>query len=170
MKKLKFKNLIKNLLVSIVLLFSVISMSGQQVLLLKKPGKIKYYTYRIGDDIIFKTQKHNTKVYGIIYRITDTSMVVNGKYEVLLNDIVKIYRDRWGVRFLQQITRYAGLGYFGLDVLNRAINGQGPIVQKQTLIIAISLVGFSYALYPLHVRTMKINQPWILQSLDFSWN
>ena len=157
-------------MIIISLLFSVLCISGQQVLLLKKPGKIKYFTYRIGDEIEFKTNKHDKKVYAIIYSITDTSIIVNGKTEVLLNDIVKVYRSRWGLTILQQLSRYAGLGYFGLDVINRTINGQGPIVQKRALIVVVTMVGFSYALYPFKTRIMKINSPWILQSLDFSWN
>ncbi len=161
--------MIKKLLIVAVFLFSVLGLSGQYVLLLKKPGKVKYFTYRIGDEILFKSNKHNDRIYGIIYRITDTSIVINGKNEVQINNIVKVYRNRWGIGLLQKISRYAGIGYMGLDVVNRVINGEGPVIQKQAVIIAGSLIAFSYALYPLHTRVMKINSPWILQPLDFSW-
>ncbi len=162
--------MIKRSLIVIVLFFFVITISGQQYLLLKKPGKIKYFRYAVGDEIIFKTNKHNDKVFAIIYRITDTSLVVNGKTEVLLTNIIKIYRQRWGVRFFQSISRYAGLGFLGLDALNRTINGEGPILQKNTLIITAGLLGLSYALYPLKERSLTINKPWVMQTLDFSWN
>ncbi len=156
-------------IITFLVVICVCSLSAQQHLLLKKPGKIKYYIYQPGSEIIFKTIKGKSKVIGLIYDITDSSIIINGTNEVLLDQIQKIYRERGMVRVTQYATRIAGVGYFALDVVNRTLNNEYPIVHKSTLITSASMVGFSYLLYPFRKKSCIINKPWILQVLDFSF-
>jgi len=86
----------------------------------------------------------------------------------MLDDIQMILRPRWGTKLLSKVTRVAGAGYFVLDVVNRAINNDSPVVDENTLMISAGLVAFSYALVPLHNRRMKKGEKWRIKVLNMS--
>ena len=151
----------------IALFLLVNTADAQRILLVEKPGKFKNYKYFVGDDIKIKTL-YNQKHRGIIHVITDTSIVINFDNEIMLDDIKVILRRRIGLRFMSNFTRYAGAGYFVLDVVNRSINGDSPVVHQNTLIISGGLVAFSYALVPLHDRPLKRGEKWRIKVLNMS--
>ena len=148
------------------LLFS--TMHAQRILLVEKPGKFKNYKYFVGNDILLRTAPYNEKVSGTINDITDTSIVINFDNEIMLDDIEKIMRPRWGLQFLSRFTRIAGPGYFVIDVVNNAITNQTTIVHKNTVIASASLVAFSYALVPFHNKRLKADKQWRVKVLNMS--
>jgi hypothetical protein len=141
---------------------------AQRILLVEKPGKFKNYKYFMGDDITVKTHTHSKNMRGTIHDITDTSIVINFDTEIMLDDIEKILRPRWGLGLLSKITRIAGAGYFAIDVVNNAISNRPPIVDENTVIISASLVAFSYALVPFHNRRLKAENQWRIKVLNMS--
>ena len=141
---------------------------AQRILLVEKPGRFKNYKYFVGDDIALKVAPFNEKHEGIIYEITDTSLLINFDDEIMLDDIQMILRPRWGLTLLSKVTRIAGAGYFILDVVNRSINNQSPIVDDNTLMISAGLVAFSYALVPLHNKRIKKGEKWRVRVLNMS--
>jgi len=140
----------------------------QRVLLVEKPGKFKNFKYKVGDDILVKVAPYGEKQEGIIHEVSDSSILINFDNEIMLDDIQMILRPRWGTKLLSKVTRVAGAGYFVLDVVNRAINNDSPVVDENTLMISAGLVAFSYALVPLHNRRMKKGEKWRIKVLNMS--
>lgn len=149
----------------LLLLFQPVN--AQRVLLVEKPGTFKNFKYFEGDGIILRKISTGTKIDGIIHEISDTSILVNYDNEIMLNDIERIIKPRWGFTLLSRITRIAGAGYLAIDMVNNAINNE-TVVDENTLIISGSLVAFSYALVPLNKRKMKVDKKWRLKILNFS--
>ena len=144
------------------------TLQAQRVLLVEKPGKFKNYKYFVGNDITLRTIPGSTKYKGTIHEITDTSIIINFDTEIMVQDIEKILRPRWGLGLVSMITRIAGAGYFVLDVVNNAITSQPTIVDENTLIISASLVAFSYALVPFHNKRIKSGTKWRIKVLNMS--
>ena len=141
---------------------------AQRVLLVEKPGKFKNYKYFVGDDITVKTFPYEMKHEGTIHQITDSSILINFDDEIMLEEIQLILRRRWALSLLSKVTRIAGAGYFVLDVVNRAINHEPTIIDKNTVMISAGLVAFSYALVPLHNKRMKPGEKWRIKVLNMS--
>lgn len=141
---------------------------AQRVLLVEKPGRFKNYKYFVGNDIVLKTAPYGEKHEGVIHEVTDTSILINFDNEIMIEDIEMILRPRWGLNLLSKVTRVAGAGYFILDVVNRAINNQSPVVNENTLMISAGLVAFSYALVPFHDKRIKKGEKWRIKVLNMS--
>lgn len=156
------------ILVFIMLIMQAPCLDAQWVLLVEKPGKFKNFKYFIGSDIIVKTMPYGTRHEGTLHEINDTSILINFDNEIMLEDITMVMRRRWGWSLLSKATRIAGAGYFALDIFNRAINGQGPVVQESTLIISAGMVAFSYALVPIQHKRMRKGKKWRLKVLNMS--
>lgn len=161
-------NALSRILVFLSFFLLVNTVYTQRVLLVEKAGKFRNYKYFVGDDIILKTAPYNTKHEGVIHEVTDTSILLNFDDEVMIEDIQMVLRPRWGLGLLARITRIAGAGYFALDVVNRSINSEFPIVTQNTAIISASMVAFSYALLPLQKRRIKRGEKWRVKVLNMS--
>ena len=141
---------------------------AQNILLIEKPGKFKNYKYFVGDDIVVKTLPYNIRYEGTIHEITDSSILLNFENEIMIDDIVMVMKRRWGWSLMSKVTRIAGAGYFVLDVTNRTINNQSPIVDESTIMISSGLVVFSYALLPIHFKRMRRGEKWRIKVLNMS--
>jgi hypothetical protein len=86
----------------------------------------------------------------------------------MLENISMVMKRRWGWSLLSKITRIAGAGYFILDVTNRAINNQSPVVTENTVMISAGMVALSYALVPVHYKRMRKGEKWRLKVLNMS--
>jgi hypothetical protein len=155
----------------IVLLFFsfVYNACAQNILIVERPGTIKNYKYYTGDEIKLKTISTDATVSGTIIDISDSSLIINHQYEIMVSDITTIYRNKWGFRFLQYISLIGGMFYLGINTLNGVINSDVPIVPQETLIISGSMIGFGIALTPLTTRRYKIDKvKWRVVILDFT--
>jgi len=156
------------ILIALILCLLFPALQAQRVLLVEKPGKFKNYKYFLGDDITLKTVHSGTKHEGRIHEITDTSIFINFDDEIMLEDIARILRPRWGLGLVSIITRIAGAGYLVIDVVNNVITGQPTIVDENTVIASASLVAFSYALVPFRNKRMKVDDKWRVKILNMS--
>jgi hypothetical protein len=154
-------------LLALFLLFSLPA-GAQRILLVEKPGTFKNYKYFEGDVITLKRSGQGGRVSGSIGMISDSSLLIGDDQEVMLKDIEKVMRHRWGLGVLAGAGRIAGLAYLSLDVVNHAINDEPNILDRNTVLISAGLVAFSYALYPVMYKRMSIGDPWRMQVLDMS--
>jgi len=161
-------NVLFRILVFLMICLTANVVDAQRILLIEKPGKFKNYKYFVGDDIMVKTLPYDQKHQGRIHEITDTSILINFDNEIMLEDIQMVLRKRKGLGLLSKVTRIAGAGYFILDVVNRTINNDSPIVHENTLMISAGLVAFSYALVPLHNKHLKRGEKWRIKVLNMS--
>ncbi len=155
-------------LLVLFLLFSLPA-TAQRILLVEKPGTFKNYKYFTGDMITLRISGQEGRLSGSISVISDSSLLIDDGQEVMLADIDRVLRPRWGLGVLAGASRIAGVAYLSLDVVNHAINDEPDILDRNTVLISAGLVAFSYALYPLRYKRMTIGEPWRIQVLDMSW-
>lgn len=143
-------------------------LSGQNIFVLEKANKkrnIKYYT---GSEISLETST-NKKFSGRITEIRDSSLIINYQNEVIVSNISRIYRKRWGFGLLQRVSIISGVMYLSISSLNRAINNENPVVSEDALIISGSLILFGILMTPLSKRKHSIDTgQWKVIILDFS--
>lgn len=157
-----------NKLILILLIFGVASqLISQNVFILERPGK-RVIMYKPGQHIRVYAQSQDTIIKGKIWGISDSSIYIRD-YEVFLNNIGAVYRERWGFSILQKLSILAGAGYLVLSVFNGAISSEETNVTKEALIISGSLIVGGVALTPLTKRKHKIKDGnWKVKILDFS--
>ena len=116
-----------------------------------------------------KTADSTEKIEGAIYKITDSSLIVNYGTEVMLKDISTVYRKRWGFNFLQKICLVSGALYISLSALNGIINSDDPLIPDETLKISGGLLIAGILLTPLTTRAHHISPTkWKIKILDFT--
>lgn len=144
-------------------------LTAQNIFVLERPGTIKNFKYYQGDKIKIRTIAADTVISGLIYRVNDSSIIINKTEEIQTSDIGVMYKKRWGYGFLQYLSIFAGTAYLGINTLNGIINDDQPVIPHETLIISGSMIVFGVALTPLTTRKFKIdNEKWRIIILDFS--
>jgi hypothetical protein len=143
-----------NILLGILLLCNLPTV-GQSFLLVENFRTLKNFKYYEGDLIRIKTFDGERIVEGEITCINDSSICVGDWTEVYLDDIQMIYRERFGILLSRRIFLYAGMGYFAVDVFNRLINNDAPVILEETVYISAGLVGMNFLLIPLKYKRIK---------------
>lgn len=133
----------------IVLTFVVLSGFSQRFLLLQKAGTFKNFKYFEGDHISFELLQQGRKIFGSITRIGDSSFVVDNQEIFEISAVKSVIRDRFFFSFFGNGAMVAGSSYFVLDVVNRAIKDDSPVVTGETAVIGASLVatGWLFSLF-----------------------
>jgi hypothetical protein len=160
----------KPLTTVIILLFSLMPMVmfGQQYLVVKKTGKLKYYTYETGDYIKLQTVKGDFLIAGVITALTPNSITIEGGYEIQSNNIAFVFRKRG---FYQRLSSLffirGGVAYTAIVGVNSLINNESPLVDEQTLWISGAMIATGFAMKPLITRKLDLRKNWNLKILDF---
>lgn len=160
----------KVLTIAFILFMGLMPMllSGQQYLVVKKVGKLKYYTYETGDYIKLQTIKGNMVIGGIISRITPVSITIEGGYDIQSDNIGFVFRKRG---FYQRLSTLffirGGVAYTAIVGVNSIINNESPLVDEQTLWISGAMIATGFALKPLINRKLDVRKNWNLKILDF---
>ena len=141
--------------------------SGQNIFILEKSG-IKNYKYYQDDAI--KIELQGQKIAGNITFITDSSLFINGYGEVNIQQISKIYTQRWGYSLLQKVLLGIGIPYLLLNTLNGTISKEQEMPGSKTLAISGGLIIAGIALTPLTSRTHTIKKygKWKVKILDLT--
>lgn len=143
-------------------------LQGQQYLVVKKSGKLKYFTYETGDFIRLQTIKGDLMIGGRITGITPVSLMIEGGYEIQSDNIASIYKKRG---FYQRMSSLffirGGVAYTTIVGVNSLINNERPLVDEQTLWISGTMVAIGFALKPLITRKLDLQKNWHLKILDF---
>jgi len=158
---------LKQIFVLIILQFSFLYVSSQNILVIEKPGTVKNIKFRSGDRIELKTL-NGEKIKGIINQIRDTAIVVN-YYLININEISKIYSFRRLISAFSFAGIEGGLGYVVIDGFNSLINNERPIIRNSTLKTGGIMFGAGLLLKSLSKRKRSIdNHKWRIKVLNFS--
>lgn len=144
--------LIKYLLI-FILFSSFVSVSAQEVLVLKKIGSMRRSTYKVGDAIAFTFKDDNLKKRLVIRGLREDTIIFNAG-AVPVNSIGTIYIKNdfrsWNPGTYINVLAIAGVGYTGLSLANE------QRVSKGTLFTSAALVGSAVFLNFLKRKKVKI--------------
>jgi len=140
---------------------------SQNMLLLSRTGKYKNYKFYEGDQIHvkIKTDTADLQVRGVLYAIYDSSIILNYDNIILMKDIMVVYRPRWWAKILSYSAIAGGVGYLALDVFNRAINHDDPILLQETLVTSGIIIGVGLLLIPFREHWYKVGEKWEFKAL-----
>jgi len=157
------------ILVLFCFLWNVSDLQTQNILILERPGTIKYFKYEVNDRIKLSTSNPDTTIDGFISLINDSSIIIDRVNEFTLTNISTIIRNRWGFNFLQKLFLTAGIPYLLISSINGVINNDEPMVPEETLIISGGLITAAIAVTPLTSRKHKTdNKKWRVKILYFT--
>ncbi|MCD6112562.1 MAG: hypothetical protein J7J86_04745 [Bacteroidales bacterium] len=153
----------------LILIICISSLQAQNILLLEKPGKIKNYKYKKGDEIhlsILTNYNILENISGKIKKINSNNLLINNN-KISVKDIKCVYRERFFVSFMERACYNAILGYFIFIIPNNIINND-KIINKNDAIIISSLIS-STAMFGLIKEKKYItdNKKWRIKILDF---
>jgi len=75
--------------------------NAQQYLIVQKRGTVKNHKYEVGHEISFQTKKGDFYVKGTISKMTDSTIFIDNLYEIELENISVVFRQR---RFLKKLS------------------------------------------------------------------
>jgi len=158
---------VKTVPIIILFFFAGLLVQSQNMLLLSRTGKYKNYKFYEGDQIHIKikTDTADLQVRGVLNVIYDSSIIVNYDNVILTKDIITVYRPRWWARILSYSAIAGGVGYLALDVFNRAINQDDPILLQETLVTSGIIIGVGLLLIPFREHWYIVGEKWTLQAL-----
>lgn len=130
--------------------------------------RIRFY---VGDAIALKVNKKDTLYRGRIELIEDSAIWVDN-LEVKINTISKIYdaRGRRWASFISSILFRGGIGFFLIDVVNRTINTESPILHPTTILVSGSAIGAGLLLVPFKEKKYRINNKTTVKIIDLKPN
>lgn len=143
------------------------TVEAQKVLLLQKPGKTKHFFYQTGDKISVRVGEPEFSVSGVITSIGDSSCTINKNYTFQFSKVKEVTIKRpflsgsWRMMFVA-----AGV-YAGGSIINRAINGDEPIIDNTIPIVSGSFVALGTIAYLLRYKHCKMEDSWNLKVLDY---
>lgn len=151
-----------------VLLFSTGSLPAQKIVAFDKPGKVKRIRYYHGDLIKLKLNS-GERVFGTIDQIMDSSFVVQGMV-IGLTDVSRVFNTQRlaGFSFFSKLLFRAGLAYFPIVTVNRAINDDDPTFSQQAAIISGSMLATGIIFRLIANKSYKISEDRPLKILDLT--
>jgi hypothetical protein len=157
----------RTILTGLLLLLSALAFS-QKILVVENKYSLKNLKYYSGDGIILKVENIEKKISDEILDMTDSSLILNIRGEIMLDHIDAIYRENWLIKILRGFSLMGGVAYFGIDSFNRLINNDSPVILAETAIISAGMVAFSFALIPLNYRKINTREKWALRVIDLN--
>lgn len=136
----------KRILILLLFLGFAVQASSQAFLLVENTRRFKNYKYYPGDDIMVSTFSSPGILSGTVTGFTDSTVLIGEWTEVRLDDIRQVRRKRGGIRYFSGAFLVAGTFYFGIDLTNRLINNDAPVVPVETALISGGLIGTGFLL------------------------
>lgn len=155
----------KRLLTVFFFLGITFQVASQAFLVVESSRRFKNFKYYTGDDIMLITYSKTGIISGTITGITDSTLVLGDWDEVRLDDICEVYRPMRGLRYFSHAFLIGGVAYFGIDLTNRLINNDSPVVPVETALISGSLITTGLLLKLFKYRKLKIGN-WKLSVID----
>lgn len=144
--------------VTIVLCMLTIGSFSQQFIMLEKAGTFKNYKYFTGDDISLVLKSDGRRIDGEITRIGDSTFVINNQEEFWVGEVKSVVRSRFFFSFFGYGAMIGGSFYLSLDAINRAINGDAPVVTSETAVIGGALIGGGWLLSLFKERNIRVGK------------
>jgi hypothetical protein len=159
---------IKFFTILLVLIISVgHAVDGQKVMMLKKPGKSKYFFYKTGDKITIQIGEPEFTVQGVITYIDDSVCTVNRDYTFHLSKVNEVIRKRSFLYHSWRTLYVAGFAYATGSMINRAIHDEEPLIDNTIPIVTGSFIVLGTTAYLLRYHHFKKEHGWSLKVLDF---
>jgi hypothetical protein len=167
--KIQQKMLMKYFVFFLVCVFFLLQAAySQQYLVVQKNLAIKNYKYQPGDKISLQTIRGDLEFDGRISKITDSTIVIDNLYEIDLRNIAAVFRKRGFIKRLSGLFFIrGGIAYTAITGINGLINNDSPMIDQQTLLISAAMVAIGFAMKPLIIKKLKINEKWQLKVIDF---
>lgn len=157
----------QNLIAFLAFFFIAATADSQHFLLVENRHNLHNFKYFEGDGIRMKAKPDGRIVEGIITVLTDSSVFVGAVEEVYMTEIITIYRQRTGIRWLQGALLLGGIAYFSIDSFNRLINNQAPVILTETAVISAGMISAGFLLQPAQYKKLHTER-WDLRMIDFS--
>ena len=155
-----------NRILAVILFLGIAGQSSSQAfLLVESTRRFKNYKYFPGDKIMVSTYSKQLTVSGLISGFSDSTILIGEWDEVRIDDISQVHRVRGGIRYFSNALLLAGPAYLGIDLTNRLINNDSPVVLPETALISGGLVATGLALKLLRYRKLDCKD-WNLMIID----
>lgn len=162
-----------NTLLICLFLFVVIllpDVSAQKILLLEKPGTVKNLKFEKGDRFILMKKGDSKKLDGTITRLLDTSLVIDYQYNINFSEIKKVYKVRGLAGFMTEIGLKGGLGFFFIDLTNRTIQQEYPLLNPLSLKITGGFLATALIFRLIRHKPHTLGPDWRLRIIDLDTN
>jgi hypothetical protein len=151
----------------ILALLGITSCFSQKVLILEKIGKGKWFKYQQQDPINLMTRKDKLHLNGFITSINDSSLEVDMKYTVRLDDVDWVqrynkHRNKNGMR-----VAIAGGVLIGIVTLNNVFNND-PVFDPTFLIAGAGITAAGLTWMACSKPRYQVGAKWKLKVLDYS--
>lgn len=141
---------------------------GQKHLIVEKIGRFRHFTYKKSDRIILRTRLNDVLIDGEITEIRDTILIIDEDWEVNFSEISEVYKVRKFYPWLSFVLVQAGLAYFTVSSINRAINHEYPVVDGHTAAVSGGILLGAVAAYALKIKKIRLDKgKWKLKVLDY---
>ncbi|TSA30400.1 MAG: hypothetical protein D4R67_00495 [Bacteroidetes bacterium] len=150
-------------------LIVVTCLSGfaQDLLVLEKTGKRRWFSYQEGDLISLVTKKDALPVHDYIIRLEDSAIVVRGDFRILLDDIHLVERYYRNRKRNGALLMLAGGLLIGITSVNNALHNQ-PVLDPLFITIGAGLSGIGGLWFSQSLRKYKVGDRWKLKVLTGS--
>lgn len=151
----------------ILALLGITSCFSQKILILEKIGRGKWFKYEQQDPIDLMTRKDKLHLDGFITSINDSSVEVDMKYTVRLDDVDWVqrynkHRKKNGMR-----VAIAGGVLVGIVTLNNLINND-PVFDPTFLIAGAGVTAAGLTWMAFSKPRYQVGTKWKLKVLDYS--
>lgn len=139
---------------------------SQNILLVEKANFRNNVKYFEGDEISFRTLS-DTLISGELTACFDSTIIIDGYLTFQLDEIEFIRKRLWAPWFFSELFYKAGIPYFFITTINRAINHDQPVIREDHLIISASLVGAALIMHRLAYKKYRLtNGNWKIKILE----
>ena len=154
-----------------MLLLSAFAVQAQNFVLLEKEGTTKRIKFQVGDQMRFKLHGSDTLYDEQISAIFD-SAVAFGNFQVNYADIKQVWISKtyfWS-SYLKKFSILVGVGYLGLDVFNRTINHDKPILSQSAKTVLVTSAAIATVTHLCERRWFRVKGKNRIRRLDISLN
>lgn len=128
-----------------LLIHCLTGFSQERYLAVENPNQFKRFKIRAGETLQYKIEGQKGWREDMIKGLTYTHIVVGDNDHIRIENIEKVSlpRTSGGARagsWIGGALMIGGGGFLGADVINRTINGKGPVFQPKVTIITGSMV------------------------------
>jgi hypothetical protein len=157
--------LFKTIFTFAIAVFLTYPVFGQKILVAENKNTLKNFKYITGRILTFRAD--GEKISDVLTDMDDSTLYFSSSGAIPLGEIEALYRPNWLIGILSGVSMLGGGAYLALDSFNRLINGEGPVIQQETLIISGSMLAFGAVLIPFYDRKLPVTR-WKLRVIDLS--
>jgi hypothetical protein len=134
------------------------------MLVLERPGTVKNYIYKAGQNISIKTKK-GEKINGPINMIIDSSLIVDFVHELEIDDIEFVYKQRQLLNTFGNFAMGGSAMYIGFDAINGGYRNKN-LAEDTNFLVASGIFVSGLIMNIFSKKKMRIdNEKWRIKIL-----